>query len=652
MRGRYVGLVLLMLLIFGGWAPAGAQLALSIGAVQGAGESSPFEGQRVTVQGIVTARLRSQNSQGRIFHTLFVQAPDGAGDGDPATSDAIPVFVGENELAVGVGDEVRVTGWVQEFYGLTELNSNASQVLVIRRGQPLPAPIDWPVPAEPAAMEPFEAMRIRYGPARLAGPTHAGCGFALLPADHPHSHSHRHDPEVYDGQLLTVQYADELDCEALPDLKVGDQLGALVGPLNYSFDQWRLLLTDTGSLAVTEGELAEPVRFAPAPPGAIRLISLNLHNYFDDLRDTDHEAEPLVPDEERQRREEKIAAVVGELLGCPTLIAVQELEKAELLAELARALAPACGFTYGVAHQESVDARGIDVALLYDPTRVRLEGVQTRQACGVVETEVVDEAAGCGLGEWPLFSRPPLFVHLQAEGEPLLVIVVHLKSKRGGAVETEPIRRAQAEALLRWRGGENRPVILVGDVNDYRDSAPLGRLTSGDLHNVLGDLPPGQQYTFIFDGYAQLLDAILVSPELQPLITQVAIQHSNADFPARWELDTTPAHRYYAVSDHDIPLLEWRWPVVAEAATATLPLGVVTPSLTPPAAATSIVLPAAATVTPPATMGVTTTISGPTVITASSEPETTTGRSAALWLGAIFCVALLILLVGRKWLIN
>ena len=180
----------------------------------------------------------------------------------------------------------------------------------------------------------------------------------------------------------------------------------------------------------------------------------------------------------------------------------------------------------------------------------------------------------------------------------------------------------------------------------------MGRLTSGDLHNVLGDLPPEQQYSFIFDGYAQLLDAILVSPELQPLITQVAIQHSNADFPARWELDTTPAHRYYAVSDHDIPLLEWRWPVVAEAATATLPLGVVTPSLTPPAAATSIVLPAAATVTPPATMGVTTTISGPTVITASSEPETTTGRSAALWLGAIFCVALLILLVGRKWLIN
>jgi predicted extracellular nuclease len=114
--------------------------------------SSPFEGQRVTVQGIVTARLRSQNSQGRIFHTLFVQAPDGAGDRDPATSDAIPVFVGENELAVGVGDEIRVTGWVQEFYGLTELNSNASQVIIVRRGQPLPEPIDWPAPSDPAAM--------------------------------------------------------------------------------------------------------------------------------------------------------------------------------------------------------------------------------------------------------------------------------------------------------------------------------------------------------------------------------------------------------------------------------------------------------------------------------------------------------------------
>jgi predicted extracellular nuclease len=495
-------------------------------------------------------------------------------------------------------------------------------------------------------------MLVRYGPARLAGPAHAGCGFALLPANYPYSHSLRHDPDVYDGQLLTVQYADELDCDALPALKVGDQLGELAGPLNYSFDQWRLLLTDAGSLAVTDGALAEPVRFAPALPGAIRLVSLNLHNYFDDRRDTDHEAEPLVPDEERQKREEKIAAVVADLLGCPTLIAVQEVEKAELLVELARALAPACGFTYGVAHQESVDARGIDVALLYDPTRVRLEGVQTRQACSVVETEVVDEAAGCGPGEWPLFSRPPLFVHLQAEGEPLLVIVVHLKSKRGGEVETEPIRLAQAEALLRWRGGENRPVILVGDVNDYRDSAPLGRLTSGDLHNVLGDLPPEQQYSFIFDGYAQLLDAILVSPELQPLITQVAIQHTNADFPARWELDTTPAHRYFAVSDHDIPLLEWRWPALAGAATATLPAGLATPSLAPPAAAATRILPVPATMTPPPTVALTTTLSGPTAITASAGPDMNTGRSALPWLGAIFCFALLILLTGRKWLIS
>ena len=648
---RSFSFLLLLILLLWGIAPVEAQLALPIGTVQGTGDSSPFEGQLVTVQGVVTGRYRSQNSEGRIFHTLFVQAPDGLGDGDPATADAIPVYVGDNDLAVQVGDEIRVSGWVQEYYGLTELSSNARRIALIRREQPLPTPIPWPGPADPEAMEPYEAMLISYGPARVAGPTHAGCGFALLPAEHPDPHSHRHDAEVYDGQLLSVQFADELACAELPDLKVGDQLGALTGPLNYHFDQWRLLLTDVGQLMVTESALEAPSPQPPLAPGAIRLVSLNLHNYFDDLRDTDHEAEPIVPDEERRRRQEKIGAVIADLLRCPTLVAVQEVEKAALLQALARAVAPACGFTYGVAHQESVDARGIDVALLYDPSQIRLDGVQTRQACAEVSTEVVDETAGCGPAQWPLFSRPPLFVHMQAAGEPLLVIVVHLKSKRGGEVETEPIRLAQAEALRQWRAGEIRPVILVGDVNDYRDAAPLTSLTAGDLHNVLSDLPPEQQYSFIFDGYAQLLDAILVSPELREMVTYVTIQHSNADYPARWEQDTGAAHRYFAISDHDIPLMEWRWSAaeatavtVAAAAPASVVAGPTAslPARQPTPAPSALVSPTA----PPAT-GI------PVVVTpAREEAVPPAGSATGYWLAALLGGSLLLGLAVRKWLIS
>ena len=54
---------------------------------------------------------------------------------------------------------------------------------------------------------------------------------------------------------------------------------------------------------------------------------------------------------------------------------------------------------------------------------------------------------------------------------------------------------------------------MLGDLNDYADSETLQRLTdSGQLTNVLRELPPEEQYSFNFGGIAQLIDAMLLSP--------------------------------------------------------------------------------------------------------------------------------------------
>ena len=69
--------------------PAG----IAIGQVQGAGERSPLEGQRVTVEGAVTADFRAG------LGGVFVQD---AGDGDAATSDALFVQLGpEHDVPPG-----------------------------------------------------------------------------------------------------------------------------------------------------------------------------------------------------------------------------------------------------------------------------------------------------------------------------------------------------------------------------------------------------------------------------------------------------------------------------------------------------------------------------------------------------------------------
>ena len=551
-------LLLFLVLLIKGQVTA-AQSLQAIGDVQGAGPVSPYEGRTVTIEGVVTGRYRSQNSQGRVFHTLYVQAPDGADDDDPQTSRALPVFVGENQVAVTIGDLVRVSGQVKEFFGLTELISSSSQITLLKRNQPLPEPMAWPFPDSPASAEHLEGMLIRYGPARLAGPVHAGCGFALLPQSSVQLHSFRHLETTYDPALLTVQYADELNCTELPALKVGDELESLEGPLNYHFDQWRLLLQDSETLVVQSAALPT-LATIELPANTVRLVSINLHNYFDEIRDSDHPAEPIVSRDVQTIRREKMAALVADLLDCPTLIAIQEVENRKLMVSLSRSLTSVCGFEYGIAHEESVDARGIDVALLYDPGLIRIEGVRTRQACSEVPTEVIDPRISCDPGQGPLFSRPPLFVHLLANGQPLQIIVVHLKSKRGGAAETEPIRLAQAQAILGWQQGSPRATVVVGDVNDYRDSATVARLSSGGLINLLGQLPASEQYTFIFNGYAQLLDALLVSQDLLESVESIQIVHTNADYPSAWETLSDHTVSYLAVSDHDIPLLDLSWP--------------------------------------------------------------------------------------------
>src|SRR5207249_7377579 len=77
--------------------------------IQGSGSASPFAGQAVTTEGIVTAR----KSNG-----FFMQLPAAQADADPNTSEGIFVFTSSTPpAAAAVGNAVQVTGSVNEFRG-------------------------------------------------------------------------------------------------------------------------------------------------------------------------------------------------------------------------------------------------------------------------------------------------------------------------------------------------------------------------------------------------------------------------------------------------------------------------------------------------------------------------------------------------------
>ncbi len=114
--------------------PPPAPVEKTIAEIQGPGASSPLVGANVTTRGIVTAAYPTGGFKG-----YYIQTPGTGGPVDPTTdttSDGVFVFQASGALpaAISVGNYVEVTGGVVEFFGMTEINVAAADVVE------LPAP--------------------------------------------------------------------------------------------------------------------------------------------------------------------------------------------------------------------------------------------------------------------------------------------------------------------------------------------------------------------------------------------------------------------------------------------------------------------------------------------------------------------------------
>ena len=542
-------------------------LLLTIGEIQGQGETAALLNQTVTFQGVVTGWIEDQNSNGTRFYTLFVQDLPGMEDGDPLTSDGIAVFLSRQRPSVQRGDVVLVTGQVTEFFGLTEIDDNGLELSIIERGVSLPEPIplEPPTVGEADYYEPLEGMLVGMETAVVVGPTYSACGLAVTLPDTALTRQIRHEISDPAGQVVTVLHTSDVDCGDFPAVQVGDQLQGLAGPLHYHFEQFKIVNQETVAVEIVSNGLPQLESPLTAGVGEITIASLNMHDYFDGADDTGNAAEPKLTAGELAIKQAKLIEGIGRALGCPTIVGVQEVENEALLQTLAAGLVELCGFTYQVTHLESVDGRGIDVALMSDPRQINILGAVLQQACTLVETDVIDSSIDCPVGQSPLFSRPPLQVDAAVNGQMMTLFVNHFKSKREGEEETAARRMAQAgyiRALVETITAENPEanIVVMGDFNDFARSAVMDVMTAdGLLVNVFMDgstaLPDEEQYTYIFGGVAQFIDSILLSPTLATMVVETMIVHQNADFPFTLGIDTSTAGLPYFFSDHDVPLL-------------------------------------------------------------------------------------------------
>ncbi|MBE2223338.1 MAG: endonuclease/exonuclease/phosphatase family protein, partial [Anaerolineae bacterium] len=568
--------------------PAQTNPLQPIGEIQGSGDYSHYVNQIVDFRGIVTGIQADQNTAGTTYYTLFVQDIPGLEDGDAATSDAIPVFFGWERPFLQIGDQVHITGLVTEFFGLTETDSDGLEIIVEASEQPLPDPILIDPPADSAAyFEALEGMLVALPEARVIGPTHAACGFAVVAPTGPERLIRRSEADPI-GQIVPVLNHTDVFCDDFPQVKTGDTLTGLSGPLTYHFDQFKIVQQHNEALSVTAVPNPPLAALPTIQPSQITIATLNMENHFDGLDDTGDEAEPKPAPADIALRQTKLAHAINQTLACPTLIGVQEVEKKSLLEALADDLAESCGFRYTVTHLESPDVRGIDLALLSNPDRVQVQAASLQQGCTQIETGIVDETAVCPPSQSPLFSRPPLQAQLTIDGSDFTIYVNHFKSKRGGDRETAVRRLAQAQHLadLVDAALETNPdahIIVLGDFNDYENSPPMQFLAeNGRLTNTLQQIPEAERYSYNFSGASQLIDGILVSPALAEQIAAVTIRHTNADYPDSLSHDTSPANLPYKATDHDLPLLVLNPPSAPISPTPTT-----LPDQTPPDTASS-----------------------------------------------------------------
>lgn len=255
-----------------------------------------------------------------------------------------------------------------------------------------------------------------------------------------------------------------------------------------------------------------------------QIFAWNLENYFDTRDDPATADDGFTPGGEYRWTRRKFIAkrnliaktiiASGECFGSemPALVGLCEVENRYVLESLVNDT-PLARLRYRILHRDSPDPRGIDVALLYDPARVKVLAygwitVREFATREILYAKVVfgGEAASRA-SALDSDSETPL-------PDTLHVYVNHWPSKYGGAKASEHKRQAVCDALLAHLDSVQRAepaakIVLTGDFNDSPDAGVIMELCrAAQLHNIT----PKEGGTIKYKGQWEMIDQMLASP--------------------------------------------------------------------------------------------------------------------------------------------
>jgi predicted extracellular nuclease len=581
-----------------------AQPATRIREIQGAAHVSPLNGVAVSgVVGIVTVNRATgffmqdpaPDNDPRTSEGIFVLAPPGVGGA-----------VGDRVRVNGMVTEARQGTNAETNANLSVTQINFTSVAVLSSGNALPAPVvigngGRRPPAsiieddargnvegggafDPATdgldfYESLEGMRVRVSDAvavghsftlrngtreipvagdrgRFAGLRTPRGGLVIRPGDF--------NPEriFLSGELTK-----------LPELNVRDRFdGALEGALDYSSGNYKLIVTRAP--AIIRGGLARETTTA-ARVNQLAVAAFNVEN--------------LDPGDGAEKFQ-RLADIVVKNLKSPDLVAIEEIQDdngatndtvvdaGETFGRLISTIRARGGPAYSFRNINPVDDQdggepggNIRVGFLFRTDR-GLRFTDRPGGGSTISTTVTDAANVPRLSSSPgrveatnpAFNqtRKPLAGEFTFNGHRLFVVANHLSSKGGDnplfgrfqppTFQSERKRHQQAEIVNKFVNSilavdRDANVIVLGDMNDFQFSTTLKLLAGNALRNLFETLPPGERYTYIFDGNSQALDHILVSPRLFTALVRFDVVHINSEFVEQ-------------ASDHDPPVAIFRLP--------------------------------------------------------------------------------------------
>ncbi len=586
--------------------PSGTNAGVtSVSDVQGVGSESPLDGRTVTVTGVVTGDFQDNDADASSnLGGFFLQ--DESPDTSAATSDGVFVYDGASPgTAVGVGDRVRVTGSVTEYFGETQIS--ASSVEVIGKGSIAATDIDLPATSiltnsdgdAIADLERYEGMLVRFPDTLTVSGLHnlARFGEATLSQggrlyqftnySRPSVSGYRAHRErvaarsllLDDGQrardATPIRYLDGSE-----PIRVGNAITGLTGNLRFArgsgdsgVEAYRLM-----PVGQPRFETLNPRPQTPAVAGGLRIASFNVWNFFSTIDTGRNTCGPAADSNcrgadsraEYDRQLAKIVTTIG-LLDAD-IIGLIELENnsRESLSAIVAALDESFGDgTYDYLETGTIGNDTIKTGFLYRPGSVRTDG----------SFAVLDSSVDARFND--ARNRPVLAqtFRVTSSDAALTVVLNHLKSKssdcdsdgdpnRGdGQADCNRARTDAAGAIVRWLAADpttsgDSDFLVIGDFNAYLEEDPIVAFEQAGFTNLIPATADGEAYSFVFNNQAGALDHAFASPSLVAQVAGAIEWHINADESAAFDYNLErgrdpslfDADTPYRSSDHD-PLI-------------------------------------------------------------------------------------------------